>query len=104
LTRLRIELALAIRLPIMDAVLRPSVLWRSRCRGGRIVVNPEHEDFPALLAEALDALHTHADDPRAAAEALSCSPSQLIKLLKDEPRALVLLNERRRRAGRHPLR
>ena len=67
LTRLRIELALAIRLPILDAVFRPSLLWQSRCRGGRIVVNPEHEDFPAMLAEALDALQAHGDDPRGAA-------------------------------------
>ena len=80
----------------------PSALWRSRCRGGRIVVNPEHEDFPALLAEALDVLHASDDEPKAAAEALGCSPSQLIKLLKEEPRALAQINERRRQAGRHP--
>jgi RF-1 domain len=104
LTRLRIALAVDIRLPKVDAVLGPSLLWHSRCRGGRIVVNPEHEDFPALLAEALDALNAHGDDPREAAEALGCSPSQLIKLLKEEPRALAQLNERRRQAGRHLLR
>jgi hypothetical protein len=104
LTRLRIELALAIRRPVVDAISRPSELWRSRCRGGRIVVNPEHEDFPALLAEALDALHAHGDDPRGASESLGCSATQLIKLLKEEPRALSQLNERRRLAGRHPLR
>ncbi len=103
LTRLRIELALAIRLPIVDEMLRPSSLWQSRCRGGHIVVNPEHEDFPALLAEALDALHAHGDDLRDAAEPLGCSPSQLIKLLKEEPRALAQLNERRRQSGRHLL-
>ena len=67
-------------------------------------MNPGHEDFPALLAEALDVLHAHADDPRDAAEALGCSPSQLIKLLKEEHRALAQVNERRRQAGRHPLR
>ncbi len=86
LTRLRIELALAIRLPILDQVFRPSLLWQSRCRGGRIVVNPEHEDFPALLAEALDVLHAHRAEPKDAAVSLGCSPSQLIKLLKAEPR------------------
>ncbi len=104
LTRLRIELALTIRRPIPDGGFRPSGLWQSRCRGGRIVVNPDHDDFPALLAEALDALSAHDDDPKGAAESLGCSPSQLIKLLKDEPRALIRLNERRRLAGRHPLR
>jgi RF-1 domain len=106
LGRLRIELALAIRRPI-DRVdgpsFLPSALWRSRCRGGRMVVNPEHEDFAALLAEALDVLHAFDDDPRAAAEALGCSATQLVKLLRAEPRALALINGRRRQAGRHPL-
>jgi hypothetical protein len=107
LGRLRIELALAIRRPI-DRVdgptFVPSALWRSRCRGGRIVINPEHEDFPAMLAEALDVLSALHDDPRAASEALGCSSTQLVKLLKEEPRALAHLNERRRQAGQHPLR
>src|ERR1700757_3064998 len=41
LSRLRIELALEIRRPI-DRPPVPSELWRSRCRGGRIVINPKH--------------------------------------------------------------
>jgi RF-1 domain len=104
LSRLRIELALAIRLPTVDEMVRPSSLWQSRCRGGRIVVNPEHADFPALLAEALDALNACGDEPKLAAEALGCSPTQLIKMLKEEPRALAQINDRRRLAGRHLLR
>jgi hypothetical protein len=106
LGRLRIELALAIRRPIEGAdgePLVPSTLWRSRCRGGRIAVNPEHADFPALLAEALDVLQAMDDDPRAASEALGSSATQLVKLLREEPRALALVNGRRRQAGRHPL-
>ena len=47
-------------------------------------MNPHHDDFPALLAEALDVLHASGNDPKAAALALGCSPSQLIKLLKDD--------------------
>jgi RF-1 domain len=103
LFRLRIELALSVRRPFGGEVIRPTLLWQARCRGGRIVVNPEHEDFPALLAETLDVLHAVADEPRAAAEALGCSPSQLIKLLKAEPRAWAQLNARRRLAGQHLL-
>jgi hypothetical protein len=106
LDRLRIELALTVRRPIRPDEgdpFRPSALWRSRCLGGRIVVNPEHADFPAILAEALDVLHAMGEDPRGAAESLGCSPSQLIKLLKAEPRALAQVNTRRRRAGRHSL-
>ncbi len=72
----------------------PERLWRSRCRGGRIVVNPDHDDFPALLAEALDVLTARDDDPKEASEVLGCSATQLVKLIKDEPRALARVNER----------
>src|SRR5262245_8427192 len=107
LARLRIELALTVRRPIdlgQETPFVPTVLWQRRCRGGRIVVNPHHADFPALLAEALDVLHASGDDPGVAARKLGCSTSQLIKLLKHEPRALILVNQSRGRAGRHPLR
>jgi hypothetical protein len=46
-------LALQLRAPTA-ADYRPSALWRSRCREGLVRVNPEHADFPALLAEVLD--------------------------------------------------
>jgi hypothetical protein len=107
LHRLRLELAMAVRHPVrFDAMkaYRPSRLWRERCRGGRVVVNPDHDDFPALLAEVLDVTLACEDDPKAAAQALGCTPSQLIKMLKDAPRALGVINERRRKAGRHPFR
>src|SRR5690349_3292606 len=46
LSRLRRALAVAVRLPLgPDAP--PSPLWRSRCRHGRMAVNPRHDDFPA---------------------------------------------------------
>jgi hypothetical protein len=107
LERLRIELASTCRLPIRrggNARYQPTGLWRSRCPCGRLAVNPRHEDYPALLAEALDVIYACGDEPKAAAAELGCTPSQLIKLLKESPRALGLLNERRRRAGRHALR
>ena len=106
LHRLRLELALTIRRPIRnnaESSYAASALWRKRCRGGRIDVNPEHDDFPALLAEALDVLSASGDDPKPAAQLLGCSPTQLIRFLKAAPRAMVSINERRRAAGRHPL-
>jgi hypothetical protein len=103
LFRLRMKLALAVRRPAeIDGA--PSTLWQSRCRGGRVVVSPEHDDFPAMIAEALDVLEAHAMDPGAAAGHLGCTSSQLTKLLKDEPRALNLVNDRRRERGQHSLR
>jgi hypothetical protein len=106
LKRLRLELALTIRRPIRytaEQPYSPGKLWRQRCRGGRIEVNPQHDDFPALLAEAIDVLFASEDDPKAAAQLLGCSPSQLIGLLRASPRALALINERRQARGLHAL-
>jgi hypothetical protein len=102
LTRLRLRLALEIRTP--PEAEGPSALWRSRCQGSRIRVSPEHDDFPALVAEALDTLAAHGWEPRGAADTLGCTPSQLVRLLADEPRALQLLNHERQERGLHPLR
>lgn len=101
LFRLRLKLALEVRRPPEPA---PSALWTSRVRGGRVVVNPEHDDFPALLAEALDAIEGRDDDFKAAATALGCSATQLVKLLAAESRALARINARRVEMGLHPLR
>jgi hypothetical protein len=106
LFRLRLKLALEVRTPTgrsAEAHYRPSNLWSRRCRDGRIVVNSKHEDFPALLAEALDVLNETGNDLKRAAEALGCTASQLVKLLKDEPRALALVNDHRRQTGLHTL-
>jgi hypothetical protein len=106
LFRLRLKLALEIRTPTRTPVgeaYRPSPLWQSRCRAGRIVINPEHDDFPALLAEALDVLAETAYEPKRAAAWLGCSSSQLLKLLKCEPRSLALVNDRRQEDGLNPL-
>ena len=102
LFRLRVNLALEVRARFAVKA-GPSKLWSERLRGGKIAVNPAHDDFPALLAEALDALDAARDDPVAAACALGCSTSQFVKLLKLEPAALAGLNARRRELGKHPL-
>lgn len=101
--RLRMNLALAVREAWPRAKAGASELWRSRCRKGRIAINPTHGDFPAILAEALDALAYKKNDPAAAAVALGCSTSQLIKLLKAEPRALEQVNRAREERGQHRL-
>lgn len=103
LFRLRITLALEVRTARVPAS-PPTELWQRRAAGGRISCNPGHDDFPALLAEALDTLAANKDDAPAAAATLSVSPSQLIKFLKHEPRAMTDLNTRRTAAGMHPLR
>ena len=103
LFRLRIHLALEVRIRREPGGV-PSALWRSRFRGGRIAVSPTHDDFPSLLAEALDALAACDFDPKRASEMLGCSVSQLVKLLQKEPQAMTQVNRQRRQRGVHPLR
>ncbi|MHB1156933.1 MAG: peptide chain release factor family protein [Phycisphaerales bacterium] len=100
LRRLRIELALHVRCERAS----PSALWRSRVRGGRIALNVDHADFPAMLAEALDLISRHNYDLPAAATAWGVTATQLLKLLKAEPHAFALLNAERQRRNLHPLR
>lgn len=102
LFRLRVNLALQVRTtPTPGAP--PSDLWRSRCRGGRLFINPGHQDFPAMLAEALDHLAAVNADPKRAALWLGCTMSQLVRFIKDEPRAILWLNEQRQRRGLRPM-
>ncbi|WP_435020193.1 peptide chain release factor family protein [Tundrisphaera sp. TA3] len=98
LRRLRFLLALTVRRPV-DPLAPPSPLWQSRLRSGRIQLNPEHPDVPSMLAEALDVIHDRDLDLKAAADVLACSSSQLIKLLKLEPKALALVNRLRAERG-----
>jgi len=108
--RLRINLALRWRSPLSEAdccpaeEYRPSELWRERTRARKIACNPEHRDFPAILAEALNVLEAQDDNPDEAARALGISSSQFIKFLAKEPAALAALNERRKAHGVKPLR
>jgi DNA-binding phage protein len=67
------------------------------------VVNPTHDDFPALLAEALDVVARRNMDLRGAAQELGCTSTQLTKFLQHEPRAIALVNKARKSAGLHPL-
>ncbi len=70
--RLRTRLAIEHRLP--PASSGPSVLWQSRTHNRRIVISTAHADYPALLAEALDALNAVAYDLPLAAAFLAVSP------------------------------
>jgi hypothetical protein len=98
LHRLRLNLALEVR-HARDPGEAPSPLWRSRCQAGRIVVSTEHGDFPALLAEALDVLEAGGMDLKRASEQLGCTASQLMKLLRSEPKAWIRVNQQRQDRG-----
>jgi hypothetical protein len=102
--RLRINLAIHHRTEVAVEDFQASELWRQRCRSQRISVNPQHEDFPAILAEALNVLAACGWEPKAAASLLRCSPSQLVKLIQSEPQAFIEFNRRRVECGLRPLR
>ncbi|MDX1925230.1 MAG: peptide chain release factor-like protein [Pirellulaceae bacterium] len=81
-----------------------SPLWHSRVSGTRIDVSTEHEDFPAILAELLDALQALAFDVAAASKHFAVTSSQLVNLLRSHPPALTLINAKRTALGLHRLR
>ncbi len=103
LGRLRRLLAVEVRCPVPLGEIR-SELWKGRCSPqGVIVCNSEHDDFAALLAEALDVVCASTWDVKKASLRLCCSQSQLIKLFKDHPPAIVRLNTAREVVGLHPM-
>lgn len=104
LFRLRVNLAIQLRYSIGE-VYAPSALWASRLQRGRLPISAEHDDFPALLAEALDVLQARGMDLGPAASALRCTASQLLRLLSLDNRALIQVNVARSALGKprlHP--
>ncbi len=101
--RLRLLLATEHRCAVSPGEVG-SDLWKSRLQGGRIVCNPDHSDYPSLLAEAMDVLFAMRVDTAKAAVRLGCTTSQLVKLIKDHPPAMVRVNEARRERGEYPMR
>jgi len=102
LFRLRVKLAIQVREPV-DPGAGPSARWASRVKSRKLMINPSHDDFPALLAEALDRLAMMRHDVSAAADALGVSTSQLLKLIKHEPVAMQRVNDDRRERGLRPM-
>ena len=100
--RLRTRLAVEVRSPRQSS-RGPSALWQSRCQGGRFSINLHHDDFPTLLAEALDVVMEQDADLSAAAQRLACSRSQLTRLLKMVPEAIQQVNRYRESLGLRPL-
>ena len=102
LFRLRLKLAIGVR-QSREKDDAPSELWQSRSGSGRLTVSSGHADFPALLAEALDVSADCDFELRAAAERLGVTASQLTKLFRAAPEALVMVNSSRAERGLRPL-
>jgi len=99
--RLRVKLAIEVR--TLSPSPNPSQLWQNRATGGKIAVNPEHADFPSLLAEALDHIGAAEFEMATAAKGLAISSTQLAKLVRLAPAAFVWLNQQRANRGLHAL-
>lgn len=104
LFRLRLELATHVRCPVPLGEIR-TPLWNSRVSAsGRIACNPEHTDFPTLLALAMDVIAVAQGDVSKAAARLVCTSSQLVKLVQDHPPAMEAVNQLRVNRGLKRLR
>jgi len=97
--RLRLRLALKVRTPTSRDRHQASELWCRRRQGTRMSVNPEHADYPGLLAEALDVIVARRYDLAGAAGVLGVTMSQLSRLVRHHPPAFVMVNEGREAIG-----
>jgi hypothetical protein len=96
--RLRVLLAVELRC-VHAAVVNPSAMWQQRCRGQKIQCSESHHDFPAMLAEAMDAIDAKDYDVRIAAAALGCSTTQLTRFVGRTSEALDKVNRERAARG-----
>lgn len=101
LRRLRTKLAIEVRTPRPP---KPSELWLSRRQGRTMSVNPQHPDYPTLLAEALDVIVLMSWDVAKSAGRLGITMSQLTRLLRHEKSAFSMVNAQRVERGYPPLR
>lgn len=95
----RLRMKLAVEHRTSASPTGPSDLWRSRTRGRQVVISASHEDFPALVAEALDQLQEAQWQVSPAAQKLGVTTSQLIGLFKKAPVAWAAVNNHRLAMG-----
>lgn len=96
--RLRLTLAAEHR-TVKSRVVNPTALWDSRCPKGKIFCSDSHQDFPSMIAEAMNAVDAKGFDVRLAAAALGCSTSQLVRFIAKSAEAFLALNNGRAQVG-----
>jgi len=101
LSRLKLNLALAIRIakPIDDESATANDLWLRKLDGSRMKVGTGNDNFPALLAEALDWVYAAQFEFARAAGPLGLSTSQLVKFLKQHAPAWQMVQQQRHKHG-----
>ena len=102
--RLRRKLAIKVRTLASRDTHACSPLWARRRQGNKMCVNPDHEDYPALLAEGLDLVVARRYDLAGAAGLLGITMSQLSRLINHDKGAFAKVNAGREACGLPPLR
>ena len=102
--RLRRKLAVRVRTVTSRDHHQQSELWSRRRQGEKMSVNPDHSDYPALLAEALDVVVARRFDVAGSAGILGITMSQLARLIRHEKHAFAMLNSGRESVGLPKLR
>jgi len=102
--RLRRKLASHVRTLASRDTHQCSDLWKRRRQGNKMTVNPEHEDYPGLLAEALDLVVARRYDVAGSAALLGITMSQLSRLINHDKGAFAKMNAGREACGLPPLR
>ena len=102
--RLRLKLACKVRTITNRDNHQPSELWRQRRQGEKLPISNENQDYPALLAEALDVIVARRYDVAGAAGILGITMSQLTRLVRHERHAFARINEGRELIGLAKLR
>lgn len=103
LRRLRLAIALRVRLPISKGWTSPEVYLKYRTAAGRIEISPRNPDYPAVVAVVLDAVDGSQGVIKDAASLLGLGTAQLSKFLGKEGSVLAAVNGIRDRVGLKPL-
>jgi len=98
--RLRLALALAVRQPPRG---ERSLVWAARTSAGRLAVARDHDDYAAVVAEALDRLAASEWRLADAAGRLGVTTSQLVGLFRRSSIVWQAVNGFRSGAGLPPL-
>jgi hypothetical protein len=97
--RLRLKLARRVRTAVNPRRYAPTERWQRRRQGEKLPVNPKNQDYPGLLAEALDVVSACEFDVGGAAGVLGVTMSQLARLIRHDRHAFAQVNDGRKERG-----
>ena len=103
LARLREAIAVTVRCPLNMTDLRLPEALANATSAGRVIIGRRDPRYLVLLAWVLDAIEAAEGRVADAAKPFGLTTSQLVSLLKDEPKRLAAANAIRAKAGLEPL-